>query len=132
MAKSKDSQPKMKYEWSWLSIHYKERMRHCPSLISLLLVCLNSQSIAHSHTTGFSTALIDKQLAGVDRSTIAAQLVEVGFDEDRQKLPVGSLSGGWKMKVRIFLPYSDCLLVFDAYVSSNWPEQCYTRRIYCY
>lgn len=45
---------------------------------------------------------IDKQLAGVDRKTIAAQLTEVGFDEDRQKHPVGSLSGGWKMKVCFF------------------------------
>lgn len=44
----------------------------------------------------------DKQLKGIARTAIAAQLEEVGFDAERQSLTVGSLSGGWKMKVRVF------------------------------
>ncbi|EJT97252.1 hypothetical protein DACRYDRAFT_25084 [Dacryopinax primogenitus] len=56
----------------------------------------------------------DKQLKGVPRETIAAQLREVGFDDARQQETVGSLSGGWKMKLelaRAMLYHADLLLL---------------------
>jgi elongation factor 3 len=56
----------------------------------------------------------DKQLAGVPRSKIRDQLVEVGFDDNRQQDIVGGLSGGWKMKLelaRAMLYHADLLLL---------------------
>ncbi|KAF8606113.1 hypothetical protein BDV93DRAFT_520970 [Ceratobasidium sp. AG-I] len=57
----------------------------------------------------------DPQLAGIDRDTIAAQLREVGFDDDRQTHTVGSLSGGWKMKLELAraMLYKADLLMLD-------------------
>lgn len=57
----------------------------------------------------------DPQLAGVDRDTIAAQLREVGFDDERQTHTVGSLSGGWKMKLELAraMLYKADLLMLD-------------------
>ena len=57
----------------------------------------------------------DPQLEGVDRDTIAAQLREVGFDDDRQTHTVGSLSGGWKMKLELAraMLYKADLLMLD-------------------
>ncbi|KDQ21428.1 hypothetical protein BOTBODRAFT_168695 [Botryobasidium botryosum FD-172 SS1] len=56
----------------------------------------------------------DKALASVRRKNIIAQLKEVGFDEERQAQSVGSLSGGWKMKLelaRAMLYKADLLLL---------------------
>lgn len=56
----------------------------------------------------------DKALAGVPRSRIRDQLLEVGFDDARQAEIVGGLSGGWKMKLelaRAMLHNADLLLL---------------------
>ncbi|KAJ1305703.1 hypothetical protein OPQ81_010438 [Rhizoctonia solani] len=57
----------------------------------------------------------DPQLANVSRETIAAQLREVGFDDERQAHTVGSLSGGWKMKLELAraMLYKADLLMLD-------------------
>ncbi|KAF8481490.1 P-loop containing nucleoside triphosphate hydrolase protein [Gautieria morchelliformis] len=57
----------------------------------------------------------DKQLAGVPRSKIIQQLIEVGFDEKRQADVVGGLSGGWKMKLELAraMLYNADLLLLD-------------------
>ncbi|KAF8335745.1 P-loop containing nucleoside triphosphate hydrolase protein [Cantharellus anzutake] len=43
----------------------------------------------------------DPALANIERSVIAKQLEEVGFSTERQTQTVGSLSGGWKMKLDV-------------------------------
>ncbi|KAN0062018.1 [NU+] prion formation protein 1 [Thecaphora frezii] len=43
----------------------------------------------------------DKKLVGKTRDEVAAKLREVGFDDEKQKNPVASLSGGWKMKLEL-------------------------------
>ncbi|KAG9048951.1 hypothetical protein FS837_011594 [Tulasnella sp. UAMH 9824] len=56
----------------------------------------------------------DKELEGVSRVAIRDQLLAVGFDDDRQAQTVGSLSGGWKMKLelaRAMLYKADMLLL---------------------
>ncbi|PVG00948.1 putative mrna export factor elf1 [Serendipita vermifera] len=56
----------------------------------------------------------DKQLKSVPRDTIRQQLLDVGFNEERQSEPVGGLSGGWKMKLelaRAMLYKADILLL---------------------
>ncbi|KDN42541.1 hypothetical protein RSAG8_06684, partial [Rhizoctonia solani AG-8 WAC10335] len=57
----------------------------------------------------------DPQLADVSREAIAAQLREVGFDDERQAHLVGSLSGGWKMKLELAraMLYKADLLMLD-------------------
>ena len=56
----------------------------------------------------------DPQLAEKKREEVAQALQDVGFDEERQRNPVGSLSGGWKMKLelaRAMLVGADILLL---------------------
>lgn len=56
----------------------------------------------------------DPKLAGKNRDEVAEALHSVGFDEERQQTPVGSLSGGWKMKLelaRAMLIGADILLL---------------------
>lgn len=56
----------------------------------------------------------DPKLAQSSREDIAKALHDVGFDEERQVSPVGSLSGGWKMKLelaRAMLIGADILLL---------------------
>lgn len=57
----------------------------------------------------------DKQLVGVPREKIAAQLREVGFDDERQQETTGGLSGGWKMKLELAraMLYNADLLLLD-------------------
>ncbi|SPO28953.1 probable mrna export factor elf1 [Ustilago trichophora] len=43
----------------------------------------------------------DKKLVGKSREEVADKLREVGFDDEKQKNPVASLSGGWKMKLEL-------------------------------
>jgi elongation factor 3 len=53
-------------------------------------------------------------LAGVSRADIRDRLLDVGFDDERQKELVGGLSGGWKMKLelaRAMLYKADLLLL---------------------
>ncbi|GAB1524083.1 [NU+] prion formation protein 1 [Rhizoctonia solani] len=59
--------------------------------------------------------IADPQLANISRETIAAQLREVGFDDERQSHTVGSLSGGWKMKLELAraMLYKADLLMLD-------------------
>ncbi|KAL0068769.1 [NU+] prion formation protein 1 [Marasmius tenuissimus] len=54
-------------------------------------------------------------LAGVSRSKIRDQLLEVGFDDTRQAETVGGLSGGWKMKLELAraMLYNADLLLLD-------------------
>lgn len=57
---------------------------------------------------------LDPILQGVSREEIAAALEEVGFDDYRRSQTVGSLSGGWKMKLelaRAMLQKADVLLL---------------------
>ncbi|KDN45944.1 hypothetical protein K437DRAFT_294415 [Tilletiaria anomala UBC 951] len=66
-----------------------------------------------------SQAILDfvargKGMESKQREQIAAALREVGFDDERQTDPVGSLSGGWKMKLelaRAMLIGADILLL---------------------
>jgi elongation factor 3 len=60
-------------------------------------------------------AWIDKALAGISRSKIRNQLLDVGFDEARQADIVGGLSGGWKMKLELAraMLYNADLLLLD-------------------
>ncbi|KZV88309.1 mRNA export factor elf1 [Exidia glandulosa HHB12029] len=56
----------------------------------------------------------DSKLASVSREAIRAQLLEVGFSDELQAQSVGSLSGGWKMKLelaRAMLYKADLLLL---------------------
>ncbi|TEB37411.1 hypothetical protein FA13DRAFT_1682247 [Coprinellus micaceus] len=56
----------------------------------------------------------DPALAGVSRADIRDRLLDVGFDDERQKELVGGLSGGWKMKLelaRAMLYKADLLLL---------------------
>ena len=53
-----------------------------------------------------STPIIDfiansKEFVSKTREQIAEKLREVGFDDEKQKNPVSSLSGGWKMKLEL-------------------------------
>ncbi|PWZ02480.1 hypothetical protein BCV70DRAFT_196723 [Testicularia cyperi] len=43
----------------------------------------------------------DKKLQNKSREQVAEKLREVGFDDEKQKNPVSSLSGGWKMKLEL-------------------------------
>jgi elongation factor 3 len=57
--------------------------------------------------------LADKRLLATP-SEIIATLQDVGFDDDKQKVPIGALSGGWKMKLalaRAILFKADILLL---------------------
>jgi ATPase subunit of ABC transporter with duplicated ATPase domains len=58
---------------------------------------------------------VDKALAHVPRDKIREQLLEVGFDSSRQSEVVGSLSGGWKMKLELAraILYNADLLLLD-------------------
>jgi elongation factor 3 len=65
---------------------------------------------------------VDKALAHVPRDKIREQLLEVGFDSSRQSEVVGSLSGGWKMKLelaRAMLYNADLLLLDEVCHSIN-------------
>eukprot|EP00842_Homolaphlyctis_polyrhiza_P004925 jgi/Hompol1/5433/HPOL_004443-RA len=56
----------------------------------------------------------DPRLAHVSRSEIISALESVGFHQERQEQPVGTLSGGWKMKLelaRAMLMKADILLL---------------------
>ncbi|PKI84070.1 hypothetical protein MVES_002024 [Malassezia vespertilionis] len=56
----------------------------------------------------------DAELKHRSREDVASALYSVGFDEERQGNPVGSLSGGWKMKLelaRAMLIGADILLL---------------------
>lgn len=56
----------------------------------------------------------DKNLAHVSQDKIVAALLDVGFSHEKQKDSVGSLSGGWKMKLelaRAMLTGADILLL---------------------
>lgn len=57
----------------------------------------------------------DKELNHVPRDKIREQLLEVGFDDDRQAETVGGLSGGWKMKLELAraMLYNADLLLLD-------------------
>lgn len=59
--------------------------------------------------------MIDPALSGVPRAKIRDQLLEVGFDDERQNDTVGGLSGGWKMKLELAraMLYNADLLLLD-------------------
>ncbi|KAH7107535.1 P-loop containing nucleoside triphosphate hydrolase protein [Auriculariales sp. MPI-PUGE-AT-0066] len=78
----------------------------------------------------------DKHLASTPKAQIAQQLKDVGFDEERQSQSVGSLSGGWKMKLelaRAMLYKADLLLLDEPTnhldrASVAWLEQYLTSQ----
>jgi elongation factor 3 len=56
----------------------------------------------------------DPEMAAAGSQRISEALIEVGFTQDRQQQPVGSLSGGWKMKLalaRAMIMQADVLLL---------------------
>lgn len=56
----------------------------------------------------------DPKLAAKTREEISAMLLSVGFSDEKQRDPVASLSGGWKMKLelaRAMLIGADILLL---------------------
>ena len=65
---------------------------------------------------------LDTALANLARSKIRDQLLEVGFDDERQADVVGGLSGGWKMKLELAraMLYNADLLLLDE-VSHHHP-----------
>ncbi|KAG1734712.1 P-loop containing nucleoside triphosphate hydrolase protein [Suillus paluster] len=69
----------------------------------------------------------DKALAEIARSKIREQLLEVGFDDERQADVVGGLSGGWKMKLELAraMLYNADLLLLDELdrASVQWLEK---------
>ena len=89
---------------------------------------------------------LDKALAHVPRDKIREQLLDVGFDSSRQNDLVGSLSGGWKMKLelaRAMLYNADLLLLDEVcslstngyrpvlnacFISLSPPTMCVPRR----
>lgn len=88
-------------------------MERCPYLTLLLRVCATH---VFRGSKGYLTLLIsDKALAGVPRSKIRDQLLEVGFDDARQSEIVAGLSGGWKMKLELAraMLYNADLLLLD-------------------
>ena len=70
---------------------------------------------AYQHIICLNAAFTDKALADVPRSKIRDQLIEVGFDDERQADTVGGLSGGWKMKLELAraMLYNADLLLLD-------------------
>lgn len=57
---------------------------------------------------------LDEELQGTSREEISSTLESVGFDSERRAQTVGSLSGGWKMKLelaRAMLQRADILLL---------------------
>lgn len=62
-------------------------------------------------------------MVDVPKSKIRDQLVEVGFDDARQSDIVGSLSGGWKMKLELAraMLYNADLLLLDEVISFDQP-----------
>lgn len=69
---------------------------------------------------------VDPALNHVPKEKIREQLLEVGFDDERQAEIVGGLSGGWKMKLelaRAMLYNADLLLLDEPtnHVSPNRP-----------
>ena len=83
----------------------------CLSSILLQLV----GRMLHHIGSRLSYSVADKALAGVPRSKIRDQLLEVGFDDVRQSETVGGLSGGWKMKLELAraMLYNADLLLLD-------------------
>ncbi|THH07494.1 hypothetical protein EW145_g3336 [Phellinidium pouzarii] len=57
----------------------------------------------------------DKALSNIPHEKVVQQLTEVGFDEGLQKQLVGSLSGGWKMRLELAraMLYDADLLLLD-------------------
>jgi ABC-type multidrug transport system ATPase subunit len=89
-------------------------MGACPCLILLLQASsLNPEDELVNLIDVFLPA--DKALAHVSRSKIRDQLLEVGFDDERQAEVVGGLSGGWKMKLELAraMLYNADLLLLD-------------------
>ncbi|EJD03132.1 uncharacterized protein FOMMEDRAFT_123325 [Fomitiporia mediterranea MF3/22] len=78
----------------------------------------------------------DKALASTSRDKIVNQLKEVGFDEELQRQVVGSLSGGWKMRLELAraMLYNADLLLLDEPTnhmdvkSVKWLEDYLTSR----
>lgn len=70
---------------------------------------------AYQHIICLTAAFTDKALVDVPRSKIRDQLIEVGFDDERQADTVGGLSGGWKMKLELAraMLYNADLLLLD-------------------
>lgn len=62
-----------------------------------------------------SDLAVDPALKDVPRSKVRDQLIEVGFDDERQADTVGGLSGGWKMKLELAraMLYNADLLLLD-------------------
>lgn len=62
-------------------------------------------------------------MKGIAIEKIREQLIEVGFDDERQADTVGGLSGGWKMKLelaRAMLYNADLLLLDEVSLSSSF------------
>ena len=113
MERLRISRPEIKSNASWWNMHFKGRTQACLFLILLQLVRLSSNSDRSVKSSYIS--IIDKVLANIKRSKIRDKLLEVGFDDARQKETVGGLSGGWKMKLELAraMLYNADLLLLD-------------------
>lgn len=83
---------------------------------SVLKTCFVEHKLQGSEADMDLVAFIasDPELASVSREDISKALNEVGFNEERRSQHVGSLSGGWKMKLelaRAMLMKADILLL---------------------
>ncbi|KAI0463556.1 [NU+] prion formation protein 1 [Komagataella kurtzmanii] len=83
---------------------------------SVLKTCFVEHKLQGSEADMDLVAFIasDPELASVSRENISKALNEVGFNEERRSQHVGSLSGGWKMKLelaRAMLMKADILLL---------------------
>ena len=89
-------------------------------------------------TTVLQFILTDKRILASEKEVIEA-LASVGFDGDRQKSAIGSLSGGWKMKLalaRAMLFKADILLLDEPtnhldVVNVAWLESYLTGLTQC-
>lgn len=94
----------------------KGRVDNFPSQDELRSVMVVSHSLQGEDLTldGPDFILTDKRLKGITRDDIIKSLEDVGFSDELIKKDVGSLSGGWKMKlelVRAILLKADLLLL---------------------
>ena len=82
--------------------------------------------------------LTDKRILAGEQEVIQV-LASVGFNQERQKSAIGSLSGGWKMKLalaRAMLFKADILLLNEPtnhldVVNIAWLENCLTGLTHC-
>ena len=93
---------------------------------------------SEEHTTILEFIISDKRIQAT-REEIIETLASVGFSDERQRSAIGSLSGGWKMKLalaRAMLFKADILLLDEPtnhldVVNVAWLENYLTSLTHC-